>query len=581
MPEIKSFWDEFWTGAEKQDQKQAEKFWFTPPPANVFFNDWVKSPLFPRQYQAVEKVFNPNFSEINSDVNEVILAWGKRGGKDLTISNLLNYIILWLSCCNNPQKELGLKVGEPIDIVNVSFDKEQAQSVFFEKFLRAIRATNNPTTGKNFYESMGMHIEKSILKDYVQFPKNIRCFSLNSVEGKSEGKNTIFAVFDEIGSFRFDKAAAIHKHIRTTARTTCLKYYKLFFISFLTSGTDYMSYIIDKAEKGGSKNVYFDRAATWDIRTAKGCPAALLPYVVKKENYQDDYDDDAVSAMLMYECKVPTHRANSFIKRAEKILACVNYERKDPRVDPEHLWVYDTDLKELELESWFKPFSTYEIHQLQRAYEMSPSEEIRTKLEIEKERHGSAEYFCHIDLSRGVVDCASIVLGHRYLILDKVKVYIDLILQIRARKDAEETKEIDMTHILDFVLKRLHKEFAFPLTKQSADGWNSALFLDTCRKENIEVEVISLDKDTAPYNTAKDLITQEDLQLYMFAPVIRELTELIVTDNKKIDHPSKSQWRLREEGINRGSKDCADGVAAIVYAAIKDSDNEPLGFAGK
>jgi hypothetical protein len=434
-----------------------------------------------------------------------------------------------------------------------------------------------------------MDIDKAIVKDGIIFPKNIRCWSLNSKEFKAEGKNIAFAVFDEIGQFRFDKAAAIHKHIESSAKTRFPKFYKLFFISFLTSGTDYMAYLIDQAENGNATNIYFDRAATWEVRSGQNCPEELKKYSDKKENYQDDYDTDPGTAMLMYECKVPKFRSNNLIKRGEKITNCVNMERKSPIIFPdkqegedyERFWVFNPN--EEEYESWFRPNTTYEIEQLTREYEKNPSEELEKRIKEEKERHHAVEYFVHIDLSKGVVDTAGLTLGHSYYVLDKKKIYIDLMMQIRAEEDEEgNKKEIDIEQILKFVIDVLKKQKKFSIVKLTMDGWNSALFLQICEKNNIPAEILSLEKNTGPYETLKDFIYREDLNMYFYPPAVRELTELVIDDKtKKIDHPKKSQWRMKEEGLNRGSKDISDCLAGVVASIMKGDDDEPLGYAAK
>jgi len=581
-------WESFWDTAEETNSKQSGKFWQKPVSPEIFFRDWIHMPLFPRQQKAVNAAFNKDASMLSDKFCEFILAWGKGAGKDISIACLLCYIVYWLCSLNDPQDVLGIKSGEPIDVVNVAFDGDQAKSVFFEKFIRMVKQANDPVTGKNFFEALGMNIDRDIIRNAILFPKNIRAWSLNSREYKAEGKNTVFAVFDEIGSFRFDQAENIRKHIRTSAKTRCPKHYKLFYISYLTSPNDYMAYLIDKAEEGQMDKVYFDRAATWDIRSIKDCPDELKKHVVYKETYQEDFDEDPATAMLMYECKIPKFRANNFIKRADRITDCINYDRQSPIILPENLseegfqrfWTHDI-LSE-DFEHWFRPYHTYEIEMLEKLYEENPSEDLEKRIRLEKERHANAQYYIHIDLSRGVVDCAGLVLGHSYNILDKVKIYIDLVLQIRApRPEDGMPKEIDLNTILDFVITNLLKKYKFPIVKITADGWNSALFLNICEKYGIEAKLISLEKNSGPYDTLKDFIYRTDISLYLYPPVIRELTELIINEKKKVDHPRKSKWRMREEGINLGSKDLADCLAGIVSSMSEESDGEPLALAGK
>lgn len=579
MKYVKRFLDTFnLLGKDKYIKKAKEYFKDKKYNYTGFITDTIKS-ITPIGEQVVYTFTVPKTQNYLCG-----MAYHHNSGKDLVVANLLNYCIYLLCCLNNPQDSLGLKSGEPIDIVNVAFDDDQARSVFFDKFIRAVKNTIDPHTGKNFYEALGMDIDKNILKNSVLFPYNIRAWSLNSKEHKAEGKNILLGIFDEIGSFRFDHAEKIRKHIRTSAKTRFPKLYKMIYISFLSSPNDYMAYLIDRAEQGQLPKCYFDRAATWDVRSGKNCSESLKKFVVNKDDYQDDYDEDPGTAMLMYECKIPRFRSNNFIKKADKILACINHKRTSPLIIPDedenedYLRCWTHNILEEEFEGWFKPGYTQEIYNLMKEYETEPNDRLAEKIKEERERHAGAQYHVHIDLSRGVVDCAGIVMAHDYYVLDQKKVYVDLMLQVRAPKrgDSDSPKEIDLNDILDFVIKVLYKRMKFPIVKITADGWNSQLFLNICEKNGIDAETISLERNTAPYDTLKDVIYSENIDYYNYSPTIRELTELIVNEKNKIDHPSKSQWRLKEEGLPRGSKDIADCLAGVVMSIMQDTDGEPL-----
>lgn len=591
----------FINNLEEDIKNKDSKFKVQPPSSLDFFENWIDRPLFPKQQEIPEATFTNNYQDL-STTNEFVEAIGKRGGKDYTIANLSALLVAWLLHLRNPHNYLGIKSGEPIDIVNISFDEDQAKTVFFEKFQRLIRNTTNPKTGKNFFEEQGMNLDKDIQKNCILFPKNIRAWSLNSIRFKAEGKNIVFAIFDEIASFRFDKAESIRRHIKSTAKATCPEYYKLFYISFLTSSQDYMAYLIDQAEKGEMKNTHFMRAATWEIRSAKNCPKKLLNYVVKKETFQDDFDTDPENAMLMFECKIPKVRKDSFIKRPEKILQSIDiigntdeekHYRPDPRIEQDNLWVYSSDLLGLELESWFRPNYTYKMEWLQKQYEKSPSSQLEEALKALKIKHQGVKYYCHLDLSRGVVDTASIVIGHPYYILDRLKVHIDLMLQIRAKKDDDSNQEIDLSQMLYFIIYRLHKKginnlkgkalsgLGFNISKITADGWNSALFLNLCEQEKMKAKYISLERTTEPYDTAKDFMYRGDLEVYYSDVYVREWTELIIDNKGKIDHPRTSKWRQKSEKLSRGSKDLSDGISGIASSVMEKGMRKKLSWGAK
>ena len=97
---------------------------------------------------------------------------------------------------------------------------------------------------------------------------------------------------------------------------------------------------------------------------------------------------------------------------------------------------------------------------------------------------------------------------------------------------------------------------------------NSVYIKQLIQQEGIKCEIISVDRTRKPYDTLKGLLYQGKLSLYDYLVPIRELKELIVSDNSKVDHPKESNQRLKEEGKKNGSKDIADGLAATVYAAV-------------
>ena len=60
-------------------------------------------------------------------------------GKDWTSSRLMCYALYWLLCLKNPQKYFALQDPKaPIEMVNVSFDEDQALYVYFKELKKEI-----------------------------------------------------------------------------------------------------------------------------------------------------------------------------------------------------------------------------------------------------------------------------------------------------------------------------------------------------------------------------------------------------------------------------------------------------------
>lgn len=73
-----NIFDDFLDNLEDTVKTQGSKFRIEPVSAKVFFKDWLKTPLFPRQQRAVDKAFSIEYNNISSTINEFVLGWGKR-----------------------------------------------------------------------------------------------------------------------------------------------------------------------------------------------------------------------------------------------------------------------------------------------------------------------------------------------------------------------------------------------------------------------------------------------------------------------------------------------------------------------
>ncbi len=578
MDNLQEFWDNFWQDIEKKTKENKGKFFQNPVSAPQFFKHYLNRPLFPRQQKVIDSTFTNNYKDISKEYNEYVIAFGKNAGKDFLICNLLAYLVYWLLCLHDPQEYLGIKSGEPIELANIAPDGDMAKTTFFERFCETLKRAKNPNTGLNPYEEFGMNLDRDILRNKIKFPKNITLYSANSVEFKLEGKNILFAVFDEVAQFRYDKTEEIRKHIKSSAKSRFPEFYKIFYISFLREEGDYMTHLLELADK--NENMYKDVAATWEVRSLKHVSedeaSYFKKYVVFKENFEDDYEEDPIFAMLTYECKIPKVKTNSFIKNPKKILNCVNLERPfcplvEKEIDGKPRYATDNLLNE-EFEPYFKPNYTWEIWNLEKEYEKNPSKQLEEKIVFLKEQHQYSQYYLHIDLSRGIIDYAGICLGHPYYVLDNLKIYIDFVYYIKADPSKGE---IDFDNIYEWIVK-LYKS-GWNLVSVTFDGYQSTYMKQRLEKEGISSDILSVDKTIAPYQTFKDVLYAEKITFPYFSPFIRELKELIKDPKRgKIDHPKRSQIRLKEEGIKFGSKDLADACAAITYIIISGGLGEKL-----
>jgi len=446
-------------------------------------------------------------------------------GKSLSTSRMWTYAIYWILCLKNPQLyfELGIST-EPIDLVNVSFDEDQAQFVFFKKLKTALASTIDPKDGKNWFEKRGMKIKETSKAQIIEFPKHITAYSLNSREYKAEGKNILMAVFDEMAVFRPDKARELYKNLKGSMLSRFPTQHKFVAISYKRDDYDYMMVRWDETKN--DPNIYRSGPYwTWEVNLTK-----------KQADFKNILESNPEDSERRYGCRGKTAQSGYF-KYREKIKEGINKDRISPVMEET---IPIREIARIRFHEWFKG-----------------------------ER--DSKYVVHIDLAKGKdtqfekADCCGFALGHKIeLEEDKSKVIIDLMLQIKALPG----KEIIFEEIRAFIYG-LGKIQEFNIEKVTLDGFQSTDFLQILRSKGIMAELLSVDRDASAYDTMKSLIYNSRLDYYGYPVFIRELEELILI-NSKVDHPEISRRRALEEKDDRGSKDVSDAVAGVCKNLIAE-----------
>jgi len=512
-----------------------------PVSPTEFFDKFLGEPCYPLQQEFVDKVLGTDGPTWDTTYNEALALVGKGGGKDRTISKIVVYIVYRLLCMRNPQKCLmgnTATVESAIDIGNVSMNARLAKDVFFKNFKMLLKHVKNPKTGNNWFEEKGVELNKAILTREVKFPKNITVYSLDSEEYTGEGLNLLVVVYDEVGGFQAKKAKELYDALKKTQRSRYPLHHKTLLLSFPRDENDFMMTRFNQAQD--EPTTWRIQHATWEWNPTK-----------KKEDFSDDYVKDPVQAARVYECKV-TIGERTYIRYREQLLENFTNDRENPCLNNE-FWT--ANLLNLKFKPSFVPLL-------------------------------GTQYFAHIDLAKGKEggDCAGIVIGHaqknmksklsqkyleellktegldfsKYADKPQLGLVIDLALQIRARAG----QEIQLEEVRLF-LGYLKHQLRFNIRKATYDGWQSLGEIQQMRKIGILSEEQSVDKDRIAYDTLKTFIYQGLFSCYWHPVLIRELEELQVLDNGKVDHPDNSSRRATEEGRIEGSKDVSDGAAGV------------------
>ena len=116
--------------------------------------------------------------------------------------------------------------------------------------------------------------------------------------------------------------------------------------------------------------------------------------------------------------------------------------------------------------------------------------------------------------------------------------------------------EVELAEIRELIIEL--KNRGFNILKVTYDGYQSADSIQILNNSGIEAATRSVDRDTGPYDTLKDLIYDERLDTYYCWLVVEELKNLTtIQGGVKVDHP------------DHGSKDVSDALAGSVVGAIE------------
>lgn len=528
----------------------------TPVTPKVFFEEWLKQPLYPEQLKAIESIFTNDSIEWSRAFTEYLLLWGEGSGKDFICTRIVIYVAYWLMCLKNPQGYFKLAKDEPIDIVNVSVSGPHAKDVFFKRLVSVIRNVKDPKNGKNWFLEKGMDLRdnKDIQTTKINFKNSITAYSLNSVKYTGEGKNIILAIFDEVAEFKPHKAKELYDNLWHTASSRYGReagsYFKIFLISYMRNAHDFMMYRWEQTKKN-SKGIYRSCKSTWEVNLGK-----------TKGDFKEAYAKDPEGSARRYENKLIGSSSNTYIKFPERIILHANSKRTSPFLNnPLHI----SNLLDTTLQSWFLPGRVQEMIELEKSEFPGDKE----KLNILKLRHQGAEYFVHIDLAKGNEKQGNCAVGFAVVHLFPINpenedsnygVYVDMAIQIK------DKKEVDFEHLRKFIYKL--EDMGFQIAGVSLDGYQSVDFIQRLRDRGIEAKTISVDRDNSAYDSVKELIYTKKLDYYKYPILMRELKELIITTNGKIDHPEISNERSLLEGNSKGSKDVSDSIAGAVANAL-------------
>uniref|UniRef100_A0A6M3ITU7 Putative terminase n=1 Tax=viral metagenome TaxID=1070528 RepID=A0A6M3ITU7_9ZZZZ len=457
-------------------------------------------------------------------------------GKDYCSAIIQSRIAYLLLCLNCPQVYYNQSHITGIDMLNMAYNSEQAQDVFFKTLSSLVDSCH--------WFSDKCHVGP----DYIEFNKKVTAYSGNSFEEAFEGKNLFVCVLDEISAFKTKQELEQMNLRRLRApRYSAESVYdmakssiesrfgngigKLISLSFPRFKNDYIQQLYaagkkEIEERGDKSTVFVSFGTTWDINPNK-----------KRADFDDEFRKNPERAESRYGCNPSSVEGGYFRNKTAIALSFP--------IIPKEL-VPSTDDRFPILKDWFvaKHNALCSIH---------------IDLGLKHDKAG----FCmsHVD---SLVD---------KIVKDEVRgttvtklpiVVVDLLTSFIAPINGE----IDFSLIRMLIGELINRGFRIGIV--SLDSWQSTDFIQMISKLGIETKTRSVDRNTNAYDCLKELAYDGRLKGYSYIRVIEtpagvikvneiidEIYNLVLIGGRKVEHPAL------------GSKDVSDSCAGSIQGAIE------------
>lgn len=440
---------------------------------------------------------------------EAVLCHGIGSGKSFFASVITAYQVYRLLCLKDPQVYFGLAKGSQICFINMSIRAEQSKKVVFGEI--KARIDNSPWF-RNYYPP------DPDIRSELRFPKNISIFPGNSKETFPLGYNIFGGVMDEAAFYTDTETHDVAEDMFNALHSRIKNRFGEKGLLVMISSPRYVDDFIEKKMKEAETNqkIFAKRKMLWESKPAYCFSGKWIDF--------DGY-------------KIPAE-----------------YETEAGR-NPEAFKRDYMAIPSLALEPYFKRWDLIELA-------------VDPKLEHPVDEQGrfkdwfkgkGKQYRIHVDLSLKR-DATGFCMGHN----EGDTVVIDLMLRIKAPVGGE----INFGEIRAMILEL--KARGFDIASVSYDGWQSIDSRQILKENGFNCDVLSVDKDTAAYDTLKEKIYTGKLKCYRYKPFFEEMKRLELVEGKKVNHPN----------VAGASKDVSDCVASVTFQCVLNPNNVMFWFAG-
>lgn len=481
--------------------------------------------------------------------NEIVLMLGKGSGKDHCSVISVCYIVYLLMCLKDPSGYYGNPTNEPIDIINVAINADQARTVFFNRLKDRVEGSPWFNEGPN-----GRRYEAG--NNVIDFDKNIHAYSGHSQREAFEGKNLIMAILDEISAFALesntgndqaDTADATYNMYSDSVTSRYAEFGKVVLLSFPRFYGDYIMQRYGPEfndEDKGMKGAVAEKETI--IRTHTFKINEDMPDDIPENEFTIEWEEDHITRYAF-----------------DKVFAL---RRPSWEVNPTK-----------NIEMYKKAFVTNKANALGK-FACMPSDQsedsfIKNKQAIEeafvsingvddrghhhpnfKPKEG-VDYFIHVDLSKVHDKCAValahvdrwVTLGDGYISENEPVVKVDAVRFWKPNK----LEPMDYKKVTDYILDL--KKRGFNLKLVTFDRWQSHDTMNFLKQHHIETDMLSV--DNKHYDDLLSTLYDGRLVGPRLQELIDELRQLRYIKGK-VDHP------------RAGYKDLSDAVCGAIYNAV-------------
>ena len=554
------------------EQAKPESIWREDPTdlhTFITHKDYCNLPsLTPEQYISAIAILGED-PKLIFDLQEgtgktiAVLLWGKGSGKDYLTSIIHLYCVHVVLCLKEPQLYFFQAPGEPLDIVNVAYNADQAEKVYFTKFIARLTRCGWFQRRFDFIKS-GKLLSKrksttwgevNVGATLVTFPGNIRAISESSQNESYEGYNIIVWIMDEASAFksakRIENARAIYNTLKSSANTRFVGRWKGFVLSYPRAEDDWDFTTQLYKESLTSSDMYGSRKFSWEVAPTTAYPGPKFRFIYERSNQRIEimvpevlrdefvkYPDESLGKY----CCMPARSQGAFFELAGAI----------PRVLSNRPPIFETEIVEVESRNDFGEVIFRGVgHNI-------------TKWNLSSVDASKYKFVAHVDVGL-TNDSAAMSIGHLESILvdnidketqDVIRGWIQRVVEdvhVIWEPDPKRNLRVSVRNI-ETVLTEVKK--FIPLEVVTYDHWNSAGSVETLAMHGITAKEHNIDRDD--YVLLRSSIYAGDVDLLADPLTEFELTQLRKTITGSVDHP---------EG---GSKDLADALAGVVALLLKD-----------